>query len=136
MMVVTMAIRRGVRWLRARVRVGTNVDKGRRDQRLEYVVARYSAKTPYWQFVVWARQVGLAVITVALRQMTSLPQSVLMLGELLLLVLLQHKFKPYPQPRQNVLELGGYVVHLFIVVFGMVTIVMKALSCSSPGRHG
>lgn len=107
-------------------------ENDRLKRRLRYFVSRYGSHAPYWQFVVWARQVGLMVATAALKEIADIPQSAIVLGELVLLMLLQWKWKPYPQARQNVLELGGFCVNFFILIFGMIyTTVRSSVSSTA-----
>jgi len=103
--------------------------KARLQNRLKYIVATYregpydncwQGLARYWQFVTWARTIAIMVAPRLLMDMDALPQTIVPIAEVIVLIGLQYKCKPYPHRRQNRLELGGLVISLLTLILAIV----------------
>lgn len=70
--------------------------------RLRYLVGKYDDHAPYWQFVLWLRQIALVVLSVLVKD--AVLQAVLSVLIILLGLLVHTIVRPYKYPYQNRLE--------------------------------
>ena len=72
--------------------------KARLEVRLQYIVAQYGDHAPYWQFVVWLRELGMVAATKWVPSSLPAVQSAVSLGEVLIYLGLLRRIKPYARP--------------------------------------
>ena len=93
--------------------------KSRLEKRTKYLISCYGDHAPYWQFVVWGRQISLTAFAGILSRSSAYVQVGLPLAEMVVLILMQWKFHPYDSKAQNQLELGGLMVSTLIMAMSM-----------------
>ena len=99
--------------------------------RLRYLVSKYADHAPYWQFGLWVRQVALWLAPSVLQDLRAIPQAGISVAPLVLSVALQYKWKPFAEPRQNRLEMGGLCISLLLLVMGMLYDSMRSSALAS-----
>jgi hypothetical protein len=74
--------------------------------RLRYLIARYERHAPYWQFVIWARQLSLAAVHEAFTMTVggAVLEAAAALGVLGVALALHVRTRPYAHAYQNTLE--------------------------------
>jgi hypothetical protein len=82
--------------------------------RLQYVVAKFRVGTPYWQFVLWARQAVLQA-TDAFIFDDAISQACVLLLQLVIFLGLQRHWRPYVMPEQNRVEETLLATNIIIV---------------------
>jgi hypothetical protein len=79
----------------------TNLSERRLKIRLSYLAARYAPHAPYWQFVVWSRQIGILILsTFSSAWLIILVSTLICLTSLILHI----KIKPFKYEFQNRME--------------------------------
>ena len=95
-----------------------NMPKERLQRRLNYLTKRYADHAPYWQFVVWARQILLIIVDYNVNNVWRLALSAIFVC--LLSLGLHVKVKPFQYEFQNEVEkwlLCSNVIIVFAAVF-------------------
>ena len=105
---------------------GRTLPRARLEARLAFLTERFRAEAPYWQFVLWVRQIGLA-LAVSIPEMlggdvsdgTLCAVGVLAIAVLGVFTLLQLRAKPYPYAFQNTLEVVLLCSAMVALVLGL-----------------
>ena len=87
------------------------------ERRLRYLVFKYSPRAPYWQFVLWARQLFLMIFQAALDN--DIAQAVVSLSILLGSLGLHYHVWPYAFRFQNQLEVLLGSGSILLIGFGI-----------------
>ena len=69
---------------------------------------------------MWARQLAIMAAPTALSQVPAIPQTAVPVAEVLIFIILQYKWRPYAERRQNRLELSGLCISLLVLVLSVV----------------
>lgn len=88
------------------------------ETRTLFLSGKFSSRTPYWQFLLWGRQLVMILSERFIGD--EFMQSGLLLVELSLSLALQRYFRPYDSPAQNWLEEGIIASNAALTTLGMI----------------
>ncbi len=109
------------------------LSKKRLNARVSYLAKRYGPHAPYWQFIIWARQISILILA----RMVEKNWLLVLIGTLICLasISIHAKVKPFKYDFQNKMELWlMYVVTVIVISAGIYSEILKTWIKNNPAE--
>ena len=94
------------------------LSKERLARRMHYLTKRFSKRAPYWQFIIWGRQISILIFEYSVSNVWIM--SILVIIVCALSLILHNQVKPYKYKFQNKVEKWLLRVNIFIVITAVI----------------
>ena len=94
------------------------LSKDRLERRLHYLTKRFNKRAPYWQFIIWGRQISILIFEYSVSNVWIM--SILVIIVCALSLVLHIQVKPYKYKFQNKVEKWLLRVNIFIIIVGVI----------------